>query len=231
MDKIEICRYLDHAVLKPEMTRDEAAAAIRMGVQYNVRTVCVRPCDIALAQELCRSSQTDVCCVLGFPHGSILPASKADEAKRYVDLGVAEVDMVANYGWVRSGLWTQVQEDIEAVSRVTGSAGVALKVIFETAMLTLDQVAKTTEICVAAGAQFVKTSTGFNGDGATEDGVRTMLRTAKGRIAVKASGGIRDAARAKLFIEIGCQRLGVGYSSTPAICGSAAKGAADAGKY
>ena len=230
MPDMEICRYLDHAVLKPEMTHDEAAAAIRMGLQYNVRTVCVRPCDIKLAQDICRSSQTGVCCVLGFPHGCTLTASKADEAKRYVELGVAEIDMVANYGQVRSGFWPAVQEDIEAVVRAAKPAGVLVKVIFETAMLNMDQIAKTTEICVAAGADFVKTSTGFNGDGASEDGVRTMLRSAKGRIAVKASGGIRDGARAKLFVDMGCQRLGVGYSSTPVICG-AAKGGADAGKY
>lgn len=218
----EICRYLDHAVLKPEMTQKEAADAIRMGIEYKVRTVCVRPCDIQLALDLCKGTETAVSVVLAFPHGTVPSAVKAAEATLYTSLGVAEIDMVANYGYIRSGEWELVEKDIRSVSEVTKPAGIGLKVIFETSALTLEEVEKTTEICIRAGADFVKTSTGFYGTGATKEVVEVMLRTAAGRIKVKPSGGIRDAETARMYIEMGCHRLGVGSSSTPALCGGAA---------
>lgn len=211
-------RYLDHAILVPQMTREEAADSIRSGIKYEVKTVCVRPCDIDMALEMCKGTNTGVSCVLGFPHGNICTESKAAEAKLYCEKGVAEIDMVANYGWIRSGLWDDVRDDIRAVSIIAKQNGVLLKVIFETSCLSMDEIAKTTEICIAAGADFVKTSTGFNGEGAKEDAVDCMLKTAAGRIKVKPSGGIRDAQRAEMFIEKGAERLGVNGSSTPAIC-------------
>ena len=213
-----ISRYLDHAVLKPELTIQEARDAIAQGVAYKVKTVCVRPCDISMAVKLCKGSETDVCCVLAFPHGVIPTALKESEAKLYIALGVREIDMVANYGYIRSHEWKLVLQDVAAVASITKQAGVLLKVIIETAMLTIGEIAKATEICVEAGANYVKTSTGFNGEGATEAGVKAMLDTAAGRILVKASGGIRDRARAQLFVNMGCSRLGVGYNSTKAIC-------------
>lgn len=213
-----IARYLDHAVLKPELTQDEAREAIQLGIDYKVGTVCVRPCDIAMAAEMCRGTQTLVSCVLGFPHGCGLSSIKAEEAHQYCALGADELDMVANYGWIRSGLWQEVQNDIQGVVEAARSAGSKVKVIFETSQLTLEQIARTTEIAVSAGADFVKTSTGFYGSGASEDGVRTMLETADGRINVKPSGGIRDYERARMFVEMGCARLGVNYTSTPGIC-------------
>lgn len=212
-------RYLDHAVLVPQMTRRQAEEWILQGIEYKVKTVCVRPCDIDLAVAMCKGTETGVSCVLGFPHGCVCTESKAAEAKLYCEKGVAEIDMVANYGWVRSGMWDAVLADIKAVVDVAHAHNVAVKVIFESAQMTLEEVAKTTEICIDAKADFVKTSTGFNGEGATEEVVRCMLETAKGRIKVKPSGGIRDAARAKMFVEMGVDRLGVNGSSTPAICG------------
>lgn len=215
---LPICRYLDAAVLVPEMSREEAEHAIKTCVEINAYSACVRPCDIELAQQLCKGSDTKVCVVLGFPHGQQLSASKADEARRYVELGVDEVDMVANYGWVRSGMWAEVKNDIAAVAAVTKPSGTPLKVIFETASLDASEVRKLVEVCVDAGADFVKTSTGFNGAGAQEEDVKLMLETAAGRIKVKPSGGIRDAARAQMFIDMGVHRLGVNWSSSAAIC-------------
>lgn len=212
--------YLDHAVLKPEMTRSEAEEWVLNGIAYKVKTVCVRPCDIDWAVKRCQGTETAVSCVLGFPHGCLCTESKAAEAALYCQKGVAEIDMVANYGWIRSGLWDDVQADIRAVVDVAHKHRVAVKVILETSQLTLEEVAQATEVSIAAGADFVKTSTGFNGGGATEDAVQTMLDTAKGRIKVKPSGGIRDAARAQLFVDKGVHRLGVNGSSTSAICGS-----------
>lgn len=213
-----IARYLDSAILKPEMTRAEVEAAVRDGVARHVRTVCVRPCDMALAKALCVGTSTDVCVVLGFPHGDQLSESKADEARRYAAAGVAEIDMVANYGWVRSGLWDDVRADIAGVAAVCGPTGIALKVIFETAHLDLGQIERLVEVCIEAGADFVKTSTGFNGAGATDEAVAAMLRVAAGRIQVKPSGGIRDRARAEHLIGLGVHRLGVGFTSCAPIC-------------
>jgi deoxyribose-phosphate aldolase len=221
-----ISRTFDAAVLVPDMTREDAEKAIRTCVDINAYSACVRPCDIELAQQICAGSDTMVCVVLGFPHGVQLTASKVDEAKRYVEMGVGEIDMVANYGWVRSGLWDDVKADIAAVAAVANPAGIPLKVIFETSCLNADEISKLVEICIEAGADFVKTSTGFNGEGAKEDDVKLMLETAAGRIKVKASGGIRDAERAQMFVDMGVDRLGVNWSSSAAICaGEKAEGA------
>lgn len=213
-----INRYLDHAILVPQMTRDEAAASIQLGIDYQVKTVCVRPCDIDLAVKMCHGTQTLVSCVLGFPHGTSLTEVKVAEATFYCEKNVAEIDMVANYGWIRSGLWDDVRSDIKGVVTVAHKHQTLVKVILETSQLTLDQISRATEICIEAGADFVKTSTGFNGEGASEAVVECMLKTAKGRIKVKPSGGIRDAARAMVFVNMGADRLGVNGTSTPAIC-------------
>lgn len=216
-----INRYLDHAVLKPEMTRDEATEQMKIGVRYNVRTICVRPADIELAKDISNGTDTQVSCVLAFPHGTALSAGKADEARRYIGLGVDEIDMVVNYGFIRSGLWDLVEEDIRAVTAVAAGAGVKVKTIFETACLSISEIARATEVAVWAQADFVKTSTGFGPGGATKEAVQAMLDAGKGRIGVKPSGGIRDLATAQMFVEMGATRLGVGSTSTPVICDGA----------
>lgn len=225
----ELAAYLDAAILKPETTRDEFTAAVRACVGLKTYSVCVRPCDIDAAKDLCAGTETKVCVVLGFPHGCQLTASKADEARRYLEAGVDEIDMVANYGWAKSGMWDAVREDIAAVVAVCKPAGVPLKVIFETSRLDTDQIRKLTEICVEAGADFVKTSTGFNGEGAREADIELMLETAAGRCKVKPSGGIRDAERARMFVEMGVHRLGVNWSSCEAICQGGDTAGADDG--
>lgn len=218
MNSLPIQRYIDHAVLKPELSTAEAAKAIQLGVDYNVRTVCVRPCDIELAVEICKGSETEVSTVVAFPHGTVPGAIKAEEARLYITKGAVEIDMVANYGRIQSGDWAYVEEDIRLVADVTKKKGALLKVILETGLLTTDQISHATKIAIAAGADFVKTSTGFYGGGASEEAVAAMLEAATGKIAVKASGGIKDASSARRFIEMGCQRLGIGYSTVPAIC-------------
>jgi len=231
MNHQKMSRYLDHAVLKPDMNRQEVADAIQLGIDYQVKTVCVMPCYIDLALEMCSGSETGVSCVLGFPHGNVLSAVKAAEAQLYTAMGVAEIDMVANYSFIKSGEWDMVREDIRAVTAVTKPAGVPLKVILETALLTSEEIVRATEAAIEAQADFVKTSTGFNGGGASEEAVRIMLETAKGRIQVKASGGIRNAESAQRFLDLGCHRLGNNYSSTPAICTGAEAEAEDPGSY
>lgn len=213
-----INRYIDHAVLKPEMNRKESEEAIKLGLNYETRTVCVRPCDIELAQSICQGSNTDVCVVLGFPHGCALTQSKRQEAESYAKMGVAEVDMVSNYGFIRSGDWAAFEKDVESVFRTLKPNGIMLKVILEISMLKREQIAEATRICAGMGVGYVKTSTGFNGSGATIDAIATMLAAAKGQIKVKASGGIRDIEQATAFIEMGCERIGVGFSTTPILC-------------
>jgi len=215
----ELARYLDAAILKPETNREEMIDAAQTCIALKTYSLCVRPCDIEEARRLCAGTETKVCVVLGFPHGCQLTASKADEAQRYLDAGVDEIDMVANYGWVRSGLWEAVRSDIAAVTERTRPAGVPLKVIFETAQLDPAAIRQLVETCVEAQADFVKTSTGFNGEGAREADIQLMLETAANRIKVKPSGGIRDAERAKMFVDMGVHRLGVNWSSCGAICG------------
>lgn len=218
MKAYEYNRYLDHAVLKPEMTQKEAREAIQVGIDYKVKTVCVRPCDIEMAVNMCRGTETEVSCVLAFPHGTAPSEIKAFEASLYLQKGVDEIDMVANYGYIRSGEWLKVENDIRSVSDVTKAAGKVLKVILETSQLTVDEITEATECAIRAGADFVKTSTGFYGGGATAEAVEAMVKAARGRIQVKASGGIRNSEQARMFIDMGASRLGNGYSSTAAIC-------------
>lgn len=214
----DINRYLDAAILVPEFTTEQREEALKTCIDLKVFSVCVQPCDIPRALEVCEGTETAVCVVLGFPSGNQLTASKADEAKRYLDLGVDEIDMVANYGRAKSGAWDEVQADIAAVAEQTQAAGKILKVIFETAHLDAAQVEKLVEVSIAAGADFVKTSTGFNGEGAKEEDVALMVKTAAGRARVKPSGGIRNYERARGLVEMGADRLGVNWTACGAIC-------------
>ena len=215
---MEINRYLDHAVLKPEFTQEEARAGIQMGIDYHVKTVCVRPCDIRMAQEMCRGTDVLVSCVLDFPHGCAGKEAKEALAGIYAGMGVVEIDMVMNFGLAKSGEWERVAEEIRGVVKAAHSRGVGVKVIFETSQLTVEEIEKATEVCIECGADFVKTSTGFLGCGATVESVKAMLDTAKGRIKVKPSGGMGDYKTARAFVDMGAERLGVGVAFTPAIC-------------
>lgn len=220
-----INRYLDAAILKPELTEDEVKAAITESIKWKTKTVCVRPCDIALAKRMTAGTDTGVSCVLAFPHGATTTAVKAFEAAEYIALGTDEIDMVANFGKIRSGDWDYVEKDIRAVADVCRAKKVPLKVIFETCFLTTDEIARTTEICVKTRADFVKTSTGFASGGATVEAVKTMIETAKGRIKVKPSGGIRDAKTAEEYVRMGADRLGTNFTASEAlVTGSSASG-------
>lgn len=217
MNKVDVARWIDHAVLKPELSLAEAENEIKAGIAHRVRTVCVRPCDIETAVRLCAGTETEVSCVLGFPHGDSIASVKAFEAAEYVRLGAREIDMVVNYGRIRSGDLAGLEREIRAVVEVAKPAGVLVKTIFETCTLTREEIMHATRVAADCGADFVKTSTGFHAGGATVEAVQAMLDAAEGRIAVKASGGIRDLATALRYIEMGCARLGVGSSTTAAL--------------
>jgi deoxyribose-phosphate aldolase len=215
---MKISRYFDAAVLKPGMSEKEIKEAIQMGIDYDSYSVCVRPCDIDLAVEMCKGTNTVVSCVLDFPHGDSSAEGKAALAELYAPKGVAEIDMVMNYGYARSGKWDEVKKGIEGVVKAAKKYQVGVKVIFETCSLTVDEIKKGTEIAIEAGADFVKTSTGFAASGASEEAVAAMLEASQGRIKVKPSGGIRNYETAKKYVDMGASRLGVGFSSVPIIC-------------
>ncbi|MFO7936272.1 MAG: deoxyribose-phosphate aldolase [Kiritimatiellia bacterium] len=208
--KESVAKMMDHAVLKPAMKDDDIRQAAKMCIARGVGDLCVRPTDVALAADLLKDSDTTVAVVVGFPHGASRTEVKVLEARLAIKDGADELDMVMNIGKFLSGDYAFVQSDIAAVVSAARSADIPVKVILETGLLTLKQVAEASEIAVKAGANFVKTSTGFNGEGAAPEAVEVMLRVCAGRAGVKPSGGIRDWNRAKMFVEMGASRLGVG---------------------
>ena len=208
--KQTIAAMMDHAVLKPNSTDEDIRKNAEACITYGIGDLCVRPTDVAYAKKLLAGSPVTVACVVGFPHGASRPETKATEARLAIADGADELDMVINIGKLLSGNHEFVSNDIAAVVAVAKPENVLVKVILETCLLTPEQIAQACELAVAAGADFVKTSTGFNGDGATVEAVQIMLDTVNGRAKVKPSGGIRDWDRAVMFAEMGAQRLGVG---------------------
>ena len=212
---MKIARYIDHAVLNPAMTPEEVRAAIQLGIDNDVYSVCVQPRDIETALAMCKGTNTLVSCVLDFPHGCGGAASKRAAARLYAEMGVQEIDMVMNYGAAKGGDWAAVREEIFGVVEEAHARGVLVKVIFETCELSEDCIHQGVDVCVDVGADFVKTSTGFAAKGATPEAVMTMVSQAAGRVRVKASGGIRTLEDARAYVEMGAERLGVGFSTVP----------------
>ena len=218
----ELARYIDQSVLKPEFTQAEIKKYIQEGIDFGCATVCINPASLDLAAELTKGTDTKICVVCDFPFGLSTTASKVLQAKEYCKRGdIYELDIVANYGWIKSGLWDQVGADIKAVCDACHGYGTAVKVIFETDALSLDEVLQATDVAIAAGADFVKTSTGFYTGGpslgATPELIEKMLARVNGRCKVKGSGGIRDRAHFLQLIDMGIDRMGVGYKSTPVV--------------
>lgn len=211
----DLAKYIDAAVLAPNLTRGEAQQQIQIAIDNRCKTVCVRPCDLQMAVDMCKDTETRASVVLGFPHGDQTTETKIAEACDTMRYKPFEVDMVGNIGEVRRGAFAAYEAEIAVIAQIVHLGGARLKVILETSQLTNDEITGAVEACVRAGADFVKTSTGFTGEGATEEAVMTMLAAAAGRIEVKASGGIRDADKAAMFLSMGATRLGVGVSSVP----------------
>ena len=206
----QVARLLDHAVLRPEYTTGDLAAHATMCVDRGVGCVCVRPCDVKETVRLVGGSPVAVASVIGFPHGSQRSETKALEARLAIGDGARELDMVMNIGRFLSGGDDAVRDDIAAVVAVAKPHGVLVKVILEICYLSPDGIEAACRLAESAGADFVKTSTGFGPGGATPEGVRRMLDTVGGRMGVKASGGIRTWSDALTYLSMGCTRLGVG---------------------
>ena len=205
-----VARMLDHAVLKPEFTAADIARHARMCIDRGVGCLCVRSCDVAAAARLVAGTPVVIAAVIGFPHGAQRPEVKALEARLAIADGARELDMVLNVGALRSGDQAAVRADIAAVVAEARPHGVLVKVILETCLLSSDQIVAACRLAEEAGADFVKTSTGFGAGGATPEAVRTMLDAVGGRLGVKASGGIRTWEEAVRYLDMGCTRLGVG---------------------
>jgi len=202
---------IDHTLLKPTATREEITTLCGEAKRYGFASVCVQPCYVPLSAELLRLSNVKVCTVAGFPLGANRSETKAFETERAVTDGAQEVDMVANVGALKSRDYDLVENDIRAV--VAACRGIVVsKVIIEAALLTDEEKVRICGIAKAAGADFVKTSTGFGPGGATAHDVRLMRAAVGEQMGVKAAGGIRDAETAREMVEAGASRIGASAS-------------------
>ncbi len=205
----EFARYFDHTVLKPDATAEDVLRLCNEARQWNFAAACVAPGWVALAADMLKGSGVAVASVAGFPHGNTLSEVKAFETSGAITAGATEIDMVLPIGLAKSGAWQQVEADIRAVVEAARQKpGIIVKVIFENALLTDSEKQKACLVSEAAGASFVKTSTGFAASGATVEDVRLMRRVVANRLGVKAAGGIRDLETALALIEAGADRLG-----------------------
>jgi len=202
-----LARYIDHTLLKQEASKDQIIKLCEEAKQYNFASVCVNPSYVPLCASLLKGTPVKVCCVVGFPLGATTPEAKGKETAECLKNGAEEIDMVANVGAIKSGDWDLVRRDIEEI--VATCRGKALvKVIIETCLLTDEEKVKVCTVAKLAGAQFVKTSTGFSTGGATVEDVRLMRRVVGPDMGVKASGGVRTHADAVAMIDAGATRIG-----------------------
>jgi deoxyribose-phosphate aldolase len=211
MDRATLAGMIDQTLLKPTVGYQHAAAWMESAAPQGFAALCISPFLVALASQRLAGTSTKVCSVCGFPLGYMNTESKVEEAAHLVQLGCDEVDMVLNFAALLEGDDRFVHDDIAAVARTVAetSGGVAiLKVILETGHLDADTIARGSEIAVKAGAQFVKTSTGFGPRGASVEDVRIMRATVGPDIGVKAAGGIRDLDTALAMIDAGADRIG-----------------------
>lgn len=231
----DLAGTIDHAILKPELTRADVDGELAIARRCGVFSVCVRPSDIPHAVEALAGSPVAVGTVIGFPHGTTSTDAKVAEVRRALADGAVEVDMVLNIGWLRSGFDDAVTADIRAVKDAAGAH--VTKVILETSYLDDEQIARACRLAEAAGADFVKTSTGFGGGGATVAHVELMRRSVSPAVQVKASGGVRGLDSALAMLDAGATRLGTSASATilddlrRALAGEGASGATDDSSY
>ncbi len=206
-------KYFDHTILKPEASEKDVITLCGEAKEYNFFSVCVNSSMVPLVKKELAESEEKVCAVIGFPLGACDTASKIFETEQCVRNGAEEIDMVIHVGALKEGRFDYVKEDIKAV--VIAAKGKAdVKVILETCLLTDEEIVKACELSEAAGARFVKTSTGFSKGGATKEAVALMRKTVGDRMLVKASGGIRTLEDCIVMIEAGADRIGASASVT-----------------
>ena len=204
----QLAKVIDHSLLRPELTEQEVVEGCQLAARYNTATVCVKPCHVRLAAAVLQGSDVKVSTVIGFPHGSNLTAIKVAEAGAAMDDGAVELDMVLNIGALRSGQVDFVRDDIQAVCQAAHARGAKVKVIFENAYLNEAQKILACKLSEQAGADWVKTSTGFAPSGATLDDLRLMRANVSEKVQVKAAGGVRTLDAILAVIDAGCTRCG-----------------------
>jgi len=206
----ELAGFIDHTLLKPEATERDIITLCRQACDFGFAAVCINPCYVTLACRELEKSPVNTCAVIGFPLGACDPAVKAFEAAAAVHAGASEIDVVMNIGFFKSGLVRQAKDDLERVVRAARHERerVIVKVILETCLLTDEEKVMACRMAVAAGADFVKTSTGFNKTGALVSDVILLRQSAGPGIGVKAAGGIRDLATVLSMLEAGANRIG-----------------------
>jgi deoxyribose-phosphate aldolase len=217
----DIAKMIDHALLKPEMDAETVRRGCELAKKYDTASVCVRPCDLPVAAGVLAGTDVKLCTVIGFPHGSNATDVKVFEAIKAMDAGCVELDMVLNIGRLVSGQVDYVEKEIKAVVDAAHARGAIVKVIFENAYLTDSQKAEACHACERAGADFVKTSTGFASTGATMADLKLMRSACSGKVRLKAAGGVRSLDDVLKCRAVGCSRCGA--SATAAIMEEAYK--------
>ena len=203
---MKINKFIDHTVLSQDADEKKIDKLIAEAKEHDFASVCVNSCWTKKCAEALKDSDVNVCVVVGFPLGAMDTKSKAFETKTAIENGADEIDMVINVGWLKSGRYSDVENDIREVKKACGDKH--LKVIIECCLLTDEEKVKACELSERAGADFVKTSTGFSKSGATVEDVALMRKTVGDRLGVKAAGGIRDGKTAVARIKAGASRLG-----------------------
>jgi deoxyribose-phosphate aldolase len=215
MKKQELAKLIDHTILKPEATREQIVKLCKEAIENGFASVCINPSNVKICAELLKKSEVKVCTVIGFPLGANITKIKALETEEAIKDGAEEVDMVINVGKLKDKDFQYVEDDIRAV--VEKAKGKAItKVILETCLLTKEEIAKASELAVKAGADFVKTSTGFSSAGAKVEDIKIMRKCVGDKLGVKASGGIRTYEDCIAMIEAGASRIGA--SASISIC-------------
>ena len=220
----ELASYIDHTLLKPEASREDILKVCSEAVEYNFKSVCVNPIWVSTVHNELKGSGVLTCSVIGFPLGATTTEVKAFEAQGAVQDGADEIDMVIDIAAARRGDREALVRDIAGVAAVVHGGGAILKVIIETSLLSDEQKVLACEAAVEAGADFVKTSTGFNGGGATAEDVALMRSAVGPTMGVKASGGVRNAEDARAMIEAGATRIGASSGIAIVNGGNAASG-------
>ncbi|KAI7863837.1 deoxyribose-phosphate aldolase [Spinellus fusiger] len=206
----QLSKVFDHAVLKPEQTKADVIEGCRLAVEYDAKSICVKPCDVKQAAALLADTDVLVGTVVSFPHGNSPTPVKVAEALQAVEDGAIEVDVVINIGHLKSGLYDECEQEIKTIIDVCTSKNseVVFKIIFENAYLTQEEIVKACQLSVAAGAHFVKTSTGFASSGATYEDVALMRASVPAHVQVKASGGIKSLDQVIALLQKGVTRCG-----------------------
>lgn len=207
---MKLNKYIDHTVLKQDATPNDIEKLCQEAKEYDFMSVCVNPAYVPLAYNLLKGSDVKVCTVVGFPLGMNLPETKADEARLCIKLGATEIDMVINVGMLKAKNDKYVEDEIRMVKHACGD--VLLKVIIETCLLTDEEKQKACLLAKAAGADYVKTSTGFSKGGAKVEDIALMRKTVGSHMGVKASGGVHSYEEAVAMIEAGASRIGASSS-------------------